>query len=413
MISRMQILLTILLVTLWCTSGLSRAELPDDNTLGPQLNEQILRVPVGGDHPVMLQVTVFKPDGPGPFPVAILNHGKDFGEPRDAPRYRSPYAVHYFVSRGYAAILPMMRGFAGSGGDTWVRGCNIENMGTEQARDIRDVIQYLPQSEIGSWLDMSRVIVSGQSLGGWNTLAAGALKIPGVKGLVNFAGGIQTPDCSGWRDQLYSAAGRYGKTTLIPSLWFYGDNDSKFSPTVWQTMKDRYTRTGGQVEMVAYGPFMKDSHNFLGKVEALPIWVPQLDTFLTRLGLPNQNLHPELLPHSYPAATHVAAIDDITAVPLVNELGRKDYQAFLTKEMPRVFAIASDGASFSTNGGYDPLERAQALCKKYNRRCQIYAVDDEVVWPKPLAAPPATQFAKLEDAAAVPYLSGCESAARL
>jgi len=58
-----------------------------------------------------------------------------------------------------------------------------------------------------------------------------------------------------------------------------------------------------------------------------------------------------------------------------------------------------------TDGGYDPLERALVICKQHNFRCQVYAVDDQVVWPKPLPVPPPTKFARLEDVEAVPYLS--------
>jgi hypothetical protein len=72
--------------------------------------------------------------------------------------------------------------------------------------------------------------------------------------------------------------------------------------------------------------------------------------------------------------------------------------------MPRVFAIATNGSSIVTEGGYDPLERAQVICKQHNLHCQVYAVDDRVVWPKPLPVPPATKFARLEDVEAVPYL---------
>ena len=111
------------------------------------------------------------------------------------------------------------------------------------------------------------------------------------------------------------------------------------------------------------------------------------------------------MPAPYPKASGFAAIDDPSALPLVNDKGRQVYQAFLKKEMPRVFLIAANGAGVSTNVGYDPLARGQALCKQHNLRCQVYAVDDQVVWPKPVPLPPPTSFARLEDAAAVPYLT--------
>ncbi len=373
----------------------------DEAHLDAKLNESVCYVPVGSWPSVKLQVTIFEPDGRGPFPVAVLNHGKATGRPCDEPRYRSVYAARYFLSRGYAVILPMTRGFAGSGGETWLRGCNIEEMGIQQARDISDVIRYLSTRPD---LDTTRIVLFGQSVGGFAALALGTLEISGVKCLVNFAGGINAPSCPAWQEDLVIAAGNYGQRTRAPSIWFYGDNDSKFPPPVWRAMFERYTAAGGHAELEAYGPFMEDSHNFLGKIEALPVWVPKLDAFLARAGLPGENLHPELLPAPYPKATRFAAIDDVAAVPLINEKGRQDYREFLKKAMPRVFVVATNGSCISTDGGYDPLARAKSLCKQHNLRCQVYAVDDQVVWPISLPVPPATKYAQLEDAHAVPYL---------
>ena len=376
------------------------------NELDAKLHETVLYIPVGNHPQVKLQVTYMKPDGPGPFPLAVLNHGKAKGLPSNEKRYRSVYAARYFLSRGYAVILPMTRGFAGSGGETWIKGCNIENMAILQARDIAEVIEYMAtQPDHETKIDTDRIVVFGQSLGGFDTLALGTLYVPGLKGLVNFAGGIQAPTCATWQIDLVIAASHFGQQTKVPSIWFYGNNDATFAAQIWQGMFNKYIDAGGNAELIAYGSFMDDAHNFLGKIEALPIWVPKLDAFLASIGLPHTNLHPELMPAPYPKASGFAAIDDPAALPLVNDKGRQEYQEFLKKDMPRVFMIAANGAGVSTNGGYDPLERGQALCKQHNLRCQTYAVDDQVVWPKPLPVPPPTTFAKLEDVAAVPYLT--------
>ena len=83
-----------------------------------------------------------KPDGPGPFPPAILNHGKSVGLPRNQERFRSAFVATYFLSLGYTVILPMMCGFSCSGGQIWVRGCNVESMGILHVRDMQAAIQF-------------------------------------------------------------------------------------------------------------------------------------------------------------------------------------------------------------------------------------------------------------------------------
>jgi predicted dienelactone hydrolase len=108
-----------------------------DGALDPSLvpsapvHEQVLMLSGDPARPVRLQVTVFTPDGAGPFPLAVLVHGSaSKGElPRDMPRYRYTYSAYYFLSRGYAVAMPMMRGFAGSGGRLIDHGCDLAAVG--------------------------------------------------------------------------------------------------------------------------------------------------------------------------------------------------------------------------------------------------------------------------------------------
>ena len=46
------------------------------------LNESVLSVPGDPERPVTLQVTVYTPSGPGPFPLAVMNHGSTWFGPR-------------------------------------------------------------------------------------------------------------------------------------------------------------------------------------------------------------------------------------------------------------------------------------------------------------------------------------------
>jgi len=370
--------------------------------LDPQLHERVLMLPGDSAHPVKLQVTLMLPDGAGPFPLAVLNHGKEVGDPHLAPRYRSVYVARYFLSRGYAVAMPMMRGFAGSGDTFDAQGCDAQASGLSQAHDIRaviDALRELPE------IDGKRIVVSGQSMGGWNTLALGSLNVPGVRGLMNFAGGRGLARCQHLQDDLAQGAARYASQTQIPSIWFYGDNDKVFPPNIWHAMFDQYHAKGGDVELVAYGTFGKDAHSFLAYPEATAIWMPRVDTFLKRIGMPYAVIEPQVLPAAYPLPTRFAAVDDVTAVPFLDDNGRKGYRVFLTKEMPRVCVISPDGTVVESDGGYDPLARALGLCQKNGRACRPYAIDDAVVWVKPMDVPAATNFAALDAATAIPYLN--------
>jgi len=169
-------------------------------------------------------------------------------------------------------------------------------------------------------------------------------------------------------------------------------------------MHEAYTAAGGKAELVAYGRFMTDSHNLLGFPESLRIWAPKVDAFLARMGLPNAITHPEYLPMDFPPPSHYAAIDDVDAVPYLNDEGKKTYRRYLSDPMPKVFVLSSTGLSASFNGGFDPLARAMKVCREHGHKCQIYAADDNVTWVRPTPAPAQTGFAPVTNAAAVPYL---------
>jgi dienelactone hydrolase len=367
---------------------------------GP-LNEKILNIPGDPERPLTLQVTVFTPDGPGPFPLAVENHG---GAGDDLPlemqpRHRASYLANYFLSRGYAVVLPMMRGFAGSGGKQTARECDLEAVGVANAKDIRAVISYMATQ---SNIDSSRIVVAGRNLGGWSTLAFGTLDYPDVKGLINFSGGAISSTCSLSESALSNIAQHYGKKTKIPSLWFYGDNDEFIPVETWRSMHQAYVAAGGDAELVAYGKFMDDGHAMLRYPEALSIWTPKVDAFLTKVGFPGKLIDPGYMPADFPPSTHYAAIDDIDAVPYLSADSIEGYKRFLDAPMPRVFAIKKNGASITQLGGFDPVKEMLSHCQDMN--CQLYAVDNEVVWVRPASMPPATDFAPLNDQNAVPYL---------
>ena len=312
---------------------------PDPTVVPPApLNERVLRVPGDPQRPVTLEVTLYTPNGNGPFPLAIMNHGASGDKPpRFAPRYRITFSAYYFLARGYAVALPMMRGFAGSGGDAEFHGCDLELSGMNNAKDIRAVIEYMSAQP---YIDGEHVVVAGQSFGGWNTLAFGALGYPKVEALVDFVGGVRPSDCRRPEAALQSAAGIFGAHTKVPSVWVYGDNDSLFSPPLWRAMHEKYVAAGGKAELVDVGNFMKDAHNMLGFPESMAIWGPKVDALLEQVGLPSKVIYPDYLPTPFPPPSHYARIDDIEAIPYINEQGRQFYQKFLSKPMPRAIVLA-------------------------------------------------------------------------
>ena len=350
--------------------------------LNRALNETVLTVTKEGIiFSARLETTVFKPASDGPFPIVVINHGKSLGYSRHQGRYRPLMAARYFMQRGYVVVVPMRQGFSNSTGNYIDAGCNIESNGREQAKDIRAVLDYVTAQP---YADKNKILVLGQSHGGWTTLAFGTLNYPGVKGLVNFAGGLRHDSCGPWTANLVNAARRYGAETTVPSLWFYGDNDSYFGPTTFRLMHRAYTSSGGRAKLVAFGKLGRDAHLMFSSLAGREIWQPEVNGFLQQLGLPHEVTRPQYANASsvpVPPRTDFAPLYTLESVPYVREKGKAGYAAFLAKDFPRAFALAPNGAWASASGDTDPHKRALDSCNKDGQSaCKLYAVDDAVVW---------------------------------
>jgi dienelactone hydrolase len=363
--------------------GVSAAAMAGVQAFGAAaLQESVVMVPKkSGLFTTELETTIYQPEGAGPFPLAVINHGKASGDPRFQARYRPLGPVRFFLARGYAVVVPMRQGFSKSTGSYIGGGCNVESNGREQAGDVAAVLDYVT---LQPWADKTRIVVAGQSHGGWTTLAFGTLGYPGVKGLIDFAGGLKQEQCVSWQQGLIGAAGNYGKETRVPSLWFYGDNDSYFPPFAWRGMHERYVDAGGKARLIAFGTFGGDSHSMFGSVDGARIWQPEVAKFLREIGLPDEP-RAEFARYEIEAApppSGFAALEAMERMPDQSEAALNAYRVFLSKTSPRAFAASAQGGWGSAWGGDDPRGRAVANCarKAPAGGCQLYAVDGNVVW---------------------------------
>ncbi|APW40920.1 hypothetical protein RD110_23920 [Rhodoferax koreense] len=355
----------------------------DEVPPNPALGERIEFTKNDKLFPVNLQITVFQPEGAGPFPVVVLNHGKDGGNAHLQGRNRAVAATREFLKRGYAVVAPMRQGFAGSGGAAVGEGCNIEGNGEAQAEDVKTVVRWLGTQ---SWVDTSRMMMMGQSHGGLTTMAYSQEPHPGFKLFVNFAGGLRYLVGCQWELALRDAMGSYGQKSHVPSIWFYGANDSYFPPNVIKPAFEAFMAAGGNGEMVAYGPFGVDAHAMFGSADGLDIWLDKVLAKMRSVGLPTDVVAPRYgLSPDAPPPSGYAKVDDLDALKRANPGSEASYRIFLAKRPPRAFVIATRiGQQAYTWGGDDPPKRALELCKqRHKETCTVYAVDDHVVWQQP------------------------------
>lgn len=234
-----------------------------------------------------IAVYVHKPAGAGPFPVLVLSHGS----PRDAAG-RAEFGkgtlaavARHFTARGVMVAVPIRRGYGAEGG-AWAEGygacdrAEFHRAGLASARDIRaalDAVLSRPDA------DGRRVVLMGVSAGGWGSLAAASQSVPGLLGVVNFAGGRGSQKagevCS--PDALVSAAARYGGGSRVPQLWLYSSNDRFFGPEIAGRLHRAFQDAGGRAEFVAAPPFGEDGHRY---IRAIDQWQGKVDGFLATIG---------------------------------------------------------------------------------------------------------------------------------
>jgi len=225
------------------------------------------------------------------YPVVIISHGTA-PDPysRTHTRFDFSDAGEYFIKKGFIAVVPMRRGYAGSDGARIAEDigpCSdpaYAASAREASRDISSIIRYVKSLP---YADAKRILLVGTSAGGFTSLATASLNIEGVVGVINFAGGEggssrTEPEGHACMEQrLIDVMGSFGKAK-VPTLWIYSENDSFFGPDLAHAMFNEFLKNGGNGKLVITQPF---GHSLLIDREGSRIWAPYGDEFLDQLNL--------------------------------------------------------------------------------------------------------------------------------
>ena len=234
--------------------------------------------------------TEFRPEGNGPFPLILINHGVPRSS-SDNGKLTDVYKDHarLFAQLGFVVINPLRPGYGKSDGpitDSY-HGCDnpaFYESGMNTAHDIEAAIDY---ARTKPYIDINRIVLIGQSGGGYGVLALASENLPGVLGVINFAGGrgARGPNCVCQEDKLVDAFDRYAKTTHVPMLWFYSQNDHSFYPGLAQRFYAAYQKEGADVRFIVAPAYQNDGHEFFHDPGTARIWMKEVEPFLKKLGL--------------------------------------------------------------------------------------------------------------------------------
>lgn len=263
---------------------------------GLRMREQLWIMP-SGDPTRGLRATVFRPedDDAGenagaeqkPHPLVVINHGTS-----SATRLSVAMPVYYwlskwFVDRGYVVVVPQRRGHGATGGDLdeSVGTCanpDHARSGEIAADDIEAVVNYMTREPD---IAPHATVIVGISTGGWASLALAARNPGEVRAIVNMAGGRGghaggQPHAICGRDRLVEAAGRFGSTARIPTLWLYSENDSYFGPKLASDMAEAWRAGGAAAELDILPPYGSDGHDIANDRAGWDAWGAIADRFL-------------------------------------------------------------------------------------------------------------------------------------
>jgi len=252
----------------------------------------------GGDDD--MPARVFKPDGAGPFPLVVFSHGRasDLASRRHVLQGVSSEQVRYWVGRGFAVVSPVRPGYGPKGGgDPESSGAHFSGTGVcdrqpdyrhALAPAVKSVEATLAWAKGQAWADTRRIVLVGQSMGGFTTVGSGAQHWPGVIGYVNFAGGAGgSPELSPGHScdprQLEQIFGELGKATQVPNLWVYAHNDQYFGPDEPPKWHAAFAKGGSPTRFVHH-PDLDDGDGHGLSRHSRKIWGPYVDGFLAGLG---------------------------------------------------------------------------------------------------------------------------------
>jgi dienelactone hydrolase len=281
------ILRLILIFLLFCNSSFAR------------IIEEIIEVPVSvsnsnfTNNPKFEQkitVTIWRDDVIKKAPYLLFSHGRGTDQERTSfGRSSEKKNSEYFVSKGFAVILPTRIGYGVSGGPDadYSGACGNKNYLEARKVGIDQSKQVLNHVFDFSYIDRTKGIVVGQSVGGFTTIGLSAENISGLKGAINFAGGdggdpIKSAEKPCGDYLIKDTFAKYGASNKVPTLWLYSVNDKFWGEQLPKDWFAGFQKAGGKGQFISLPAYKEDGHSiFRGDLNA---WKNNFEKFIKEIG---------------------------------------------------------------------------------------------------------------------------------
>ena len=227
---------------------------------------------------LLLHGFIHKPQGDGPFPAIVMNHGSE-QFPKSGEKMANP-----FVSKGYVVFFPHRRGQGRSSHQSKyimdvIRREPVTDRDKKfvelQETHLEDTIAALSYLKQLPYVDRNRIAITGCSFGGIQTVLATEKQI-GIRASVAFAPAAQT-----WsihtllRSRLIKAV----RSATVPIMLVQAENDYDLTPT--KTMARELEKANKPHKLVifpAFGTTHAEGHGFCAWGEK--VWGDEVFSFL-------------------------------------------------------------------------------------------------------------------------------------
>jgi len=231
-----------------------------------------------------IEAYVFKPQGKGPFPVVIYNHGSRPGHERAERPFE--YIGKMLAANGYVVVVPERRGYGKSDGTPFSEEIGEDRGPRYVARLQQEADDVVAAAEFAKTLpeaNPSRIAVMGWSFGGIVSVFA-ASHSDVFKVVVDQAGGALSWDGS---PALQAALKESAGKIRIPLLGMVAENDrtTKSVRVVVDEAKKK-----GTAKLIVYPAFTPRENpngiapgHMIFSAEGAPLWEQDLKEFLKQL----------------------------------------------------------------------------------------------------------------------------------
>lgn len=276
---------TLLVLATWLLSGVAFAQSSD------LVSEYITTSIVEDGRPVRLELLVRKPQGAGPFPTVVFNHGST-GSGNDPKLFKLSYSskavADYFAERGWMIVFPQRRGRGASDGqydegfepDRSRYSCKASYALPGVNRAIEDLDAVMAHLRSRPDVQQHRMALAGQSRGGILSVAYAGERPEVFIGVINFVGGWIGDRCAD-AAVVNTTTFKRGATFPRPMLWLYGASDPFYALSHSKANFDAFVAAGGKGQFESYWvPGQNSGH----AVHAYPrLWADHMTKYLESL----------------------------------------------------------------------------------------------------------------------------------